>query len=98
MSTIKPVVFTPQPARALCPICGKATYSRGGIHPQCAMQQADAPRVVQIRAAKLAEAKIDKPKPMAAKKKKCPECDAQLDSRQQACACGFEFNTGRSTG
>jgi hypothetical protein len=60
------------------------------------MQQADAPRVVRMRAAKIAEAKVEKPKPAAAKKKKCPECDTQLDSRQQACACGFEFNVGHS--
>jgi len=31
------------PSRPLCPICKKATYSRGGIHPQCAKIQAEPP-------------------------------------------------------
>jgi hypothetical protein len=25
-----------------CPVCGKPSYSRGGVHPQCSMRQADA--------------------------------------------------------
>ena len=32
----------------VCPICGKQSYSREGIHPQCAVQQADAPRQILI--------------------------------------------------
>jgi hypothetical protein len=24
-----------------CPVCGKASYSRDGIHPQCAVLRAD---------------------------------------------------------
>jgi hypothetical protein len=28
----------------LCPICGKRSYSPAGIHPQCAVKQADEPR------------------------------------------------------
>jgi hypothetical protein len=27
--------------RSRCPVCGQAVYSRAGIHPQCAMRQAD---------------------------------------------------------
>jgi hypothetical protein len=34
-----PVEFRP-----LCPVCKKAVYSRGGIHPQCAMIQDDPPK------------------------------------------------------
>jgi hypothetical protein len=34
-----PVAFRP-----LCPVCKKAVYSRGGIHPQCAMILDDAPK------------------------------------------------------
>ena len=29
------------PARAVCPVCGTTAYSRGGIHPQCAVTRAD---------------------------------------------------------
>jgi hypothetical protein len=31
-------------SRPLCPLCRKAVYSRGGIHPECAMIQDDSPR------------------------------------------------------
>ncbi len=31
------------PARPLCPVCKRAVYSRGGIHPQCAVAQAERP-------------------------------------------------------
>lgn len=39
------------PTRSLgniCPICGKRAYSAGGIHPQCAVAQADAPRQAEL--------------------------------------------------
>lgn len=28
----------------MCPVCGQPSYSSTGIHPQCAVSQADAPR------------------------------------------------------
>jgi len=34
----------PVSPRARCPVCHQSVYSRGGIHPQCAMSQADPPR------------------------------------------------------
>ncbi|MGP0062887.1 MAG: hypothetical protein ACLQGP_04695 [Isosphaeraceae bacterium] len=36
---------TPIPStRVRCPVCHEAVYSRAGIHPQCAVRQADPPR------------------------------------------------------
>jgi hypothetical protein len=35
---------TSAPNRARCPVCHQAVYSRAGIHPQCAMRQAEPPR------------------------------------------------------
>ena len=34
----------PVEARPVCPVCHKSVYSRGGIHPQCAMIQSEPPR------------------------------------------------------
>ena len=34
----------PISTRPVCPVCKKAVYSRGGIHPQCAVIQAAPPR------------------------------------------------------
>jgi hypothetical protein len=39
----EPLLSAP-PAGKICPVCGKRSYSLRGIHPQCAVQQADAPR------------------------------------------------------
>lgn len=50
----KPTPLSPQPTPKLCPICGHASYSPDGIHPQCAVTQADAPRQVLLNAAKKA--------------------------------------------
>ncbi|WP_406699208.1 hypothetical protein V5E97_10060 [Singulisphaera sp. Ch08] len=36
--------ITANPPRKRCPICHQSVYSLAGIHPQCAMLQADPPR------------------------------------------------------
>ncbi len=38
-----------------CPVCGKRSYSRDGVHPQCAVVQADAPRAARLAAEKRAK-------------------------------------------
>jgi predicted RNA-binding Zn-ribbon protein involved in translation (DUF1610 family) len=101
MSSEKSVVVIPQAPRQLCPICGKASYSAGGVHPQCAMQKADEPRLIRLKAARAAEAKLEKPAPQtkSAKsalqtwKKRCPKCGTQIYARQKACKCGHKFAT-----
>jgi hypothetical protein len=37
----------PIPTRPICPVCKKAVYSRAGIHPQCAVSQAESLRPVK---------------------------------------------------
>lgn len=39
----------------VCSVCGKSSYSSGGIHPQCAEAQADGARVARLKAARKAE-------------------------------------------
>jgi hypothetical protein len=34
----------PDSNRVRCPVCQAPVYSRAGIHPQCAVRQADPPR------------------------------------------------------
>jgi len=93
MSTAKeePILIVPQPARNLCPICGKATYSVGGIHPQCAMQQADEPRLARLKTQRSADPKTKKPV-RNVWKKQCPKCGGQLHVRQTVCKCGHKFS------
>jgi endogenous inhibitor of DNA gyrase (YacG/DUF329 family) len=79
----------------VCPICGKPSYSSGGVHPQCSQRQADEKIGERLKAARKADADAGKtkPKPAAGKiwQKSCPECHAQVHVRQARCACGFTF-------
>ena len=95
MSSEKSAVIVPPPPKNLCPICGKPAYSLGGIHPQCAIQQADEPRIVGLRAAKSVEAKLKKPVEKNTKnwKKRCPKCETQVHVGRDACACGHKFGS-----
>lgn len=53
MDSSKPAPLYVAPSLGtVCPVCGKKSYSAGGIHPQCAMQQADAPRQAFLAAQK----------------------------------------------
>jgi len=52
MNHRKPTPLVLQPNRKVCPVCGQPSYSRNGIHPQCAIEQADAPRKKQLVAEK----------------------------------------------
>ena len=89
MSEKKPTAWVVQPRGTDCPVCGKRTYSSGGIHPQCAVLQADAARSAQIKEDRKREAK--EPKPAAWTKKKCPKCGAESHVRRKQCECGFVF-------
>lgn len=86
MSEKKPSPIVVVPQRKLCPICKKPTYSSTGIHPQCAMVQADTPRQARLAAARKAsaDAKAD-----SVNEKACPKCHAVLPASGTPCDCGF---------
>jgi hypothetical protein len=60
VSEKKPTPINLERNTALCPVCGKRSYSQHGVHPQCAMIQADAPRQMRLAAAKKALAQDKK--------------------------------------
>jgi hypothetical protein len=94
MSVKKPIPILSEPHRKICPVCGKQSYSAGGIHPQCAVQQADAPRQLQLKAKKIAEGKkkpAAKKLPQVWSQKKCPKCSVEIHVRRKTCDCGFNF-------
>jgi hypothetical protein len=39
--------ISPVQQRDKCPVCHEPVYSRAGIHPQCAMKQHEAPKVLK---------------------------------------------------
>jgi hypothetical protein len=94
-----PIYGTALSQRRLCPVCQKVSYSREGIHPQCAQLQADMARVERLKA---------KARKAAAKKaaetssgsstwyRPCPRCKASVHVRKAVCGCGYELVTRRA--
>jgi hypothetical protein len=82
MSSSTPSIVARTPPA--CPVCGKPSYSRGGVHPQCEVARADKVRKL-------------KPAPKAAKPargqwtKRCPRCSREVAARRYACDCGHQF-------
>ena len=52
-----PLLATDNLSRRICPVCGSVAYSIAGVHPQCAMEQADLLRVGRLRTRKATEKK-----------------------------------------
>jgi hypothetical protein len=74
------------------------SYSAGGIHPQCAEEQADASRVARlkkIRKASKPKGKSANPNAVSPWHKRCPKCRAEVHIRKQACDCGHRFARSR---
>ncbi len=92
MSEKKPMPVAVGPIPKKCPVYGKSSYSLGGIHPQCAVSQADAPRRLQIAADKKAKTLQETHR---AWEKTCPKCDARAPIRRSVCECGFDFTHRR---
>ena len=89
-----PLMERAQKRRSACPVCNQPSYSRGGIHPQCAAQRADASRMARVKAAKkTAEAAVVTPNTLALAPwhKRCPKCDGQVHIRKASCDCGHRF-------
>lgn len=94
MSSEPSIVIAPPAPKHLCPICGQPSYSLGGVHPQCAIEQADAPRILKLRAKKAIAAAAPKSKKNANAKwsKRCPECGLESHVRRKMCSCGHNFS------
>lgn len=89
MSEKKPVIVPAIAPRRVCPVCGKASYSRTGTHPQCALARADA---VSNQARKAANVPLDEA-PRKLWSKPCPKCKRQIHARRIVCDCGHNFGS-----
>jgi hypothetical protein len=75
-----------------CPVCGKTTYSRGGIHPQCASERADKiARAARVENAANAETVATAAEPRQQWTKQCVRCRQVVPARRAVCDCGFTF-------
>jgi hypothetical protein len=92
-----PLLLRQNKPRHVCSVCGIVSYSPGGIHPQCAQKQADAPRVEGLKSAKKAENPKDKVANSSApnlwQKKVCPRCHTNSHARKLTCDCGHQFSS-----
>lgn len=80
--------------RPKCPVCGHPSYSRAGIHPQCAQERADEQRMAIIKAKRKAEPPQKKevsPDAVKSWHKRCPKCRIEVHIRRSECECGFHF-------
>jgi hypothetical protein len=93
LHTLKPEPLFSPPARPLCPVCGAATYSRDGIHPQCASKQADAPRAAKLKLLRIEEKKKPATPKQRTWEKDCPKCKARVHVRITRCECGHSFKS-----
>jgi hypothetical protein len=98
----RPTPLLPMPlvaARPICPVCGSTSYSRRGIHPQCAQLQADGRRMSKLKSVKRnSESKSKASNPLALRPwhKRCPKCRAELHIRKTTCDCGHRFPAMRN--
>jgi hypothetical protein len=94
----KPLPLDPPRLRKHCPVCGEVSYSAAGIHPQCAMQEADAKRtkrikrVKSVQKARMTGSDTGDLKPWH---RVCPRCKAVVHIRRRACSCGNRFSTAK---
>jgi hypothetical protein len=89
----KPAPLCAQATRRCCPVCGEVTYSAAGIHPQCAVRQADAIRLDRVKAEKSAPKPIPSSPTLDVRpwQKICPKCRVVVHVRKKACDCGHVF-------
>jgi len=87
MSSIKSNPPLVEPGKKVCPVCRKVSYSRGGVHPQCAAELADAPRKKKLAEEKKKSA--TNKKTASWKSKQCPKCRQYLHVRRKTCECGY---------
>ncbi|MGE0760192.1 MAG: hypothetical protein AB7F89_12755 [Pirellulaceae bacterium] len=90
MASKKTTVLPPH----TCPVCGKLSYSRAGIHPQCAVRREDE---ISKQRIKREERLAPKSNLMSARSKPapwqkiCPKCNVMQHARKTTCSCGYHF-------
>jgi hypothetical protein len=91
MSSEKSAIILPPTPKNICPVCGMPAYSLGGIHPQCAIEQADEPRILKLRAERAAAPTIKKQPARQSWQKRCPKCGLASHISRKVCKCGHNF-------
>jgi hypothetical protein len=91
MNNNKPTPLIIEIGKKVCPVCGQSSYSRDGIHPQCAMRRSDSLRRSQLPAPQKPAAKPFAGEIVGHWKKFCPVCRRSLHVKKMTCVCGHGF-------
>lgn len=95
MSHKKPDPIVPGKQPNICPVCGKASYSAAGVHPQCSVKKADQERAEKLKEQAKIESKANPEKKktnVSRWQKTCPQCKTSLHVRKKECDCGYKFD------
>lgn len=91
MSAKKPQPLISRKTHDRCPVCGEISYSLAGVHPQCAMRQADAKRLQRMKRDKHTEKTVKPASDVKPWQRICPKCQALQHVRKKTCVCGHTF-------
>ncbi|MGE4002131.1 MAG: hypothetical protein AB7I48_18135, partial [Planctomycetaceae bacterium] len=91
MSAKKPDPLISAKTHERCPVCGEISYSVGGVHPQCAVRQADAKRMKRVNRGERTRRAAKPVDGIKAWQKICPKCNASQHVRKKECDCGHTF-------
>lgn len=87
----KPEPLIPVQTHDRCPVCGEVSYSLAGVHPQCAVQQADEKRVKRNKPDGRVGKTLKSSGGAKPWQKICPKCKALQHVRKKVCGCGYSF-------
>lgn len=98
MANKKPAPLIVESLHPRCPVCGEKSYSPAGIHPQCAVRQADAERL-RLPLPRRVKTIARPVRHVLPWQKVCPKCDVLQHLRKKICECGhaFSFHPHEST-
>jgi len=86
MTTRKPQPLYDRRKPERCPVCNETSYSLAGIHPQCAVRQADEVRMNRLKLARVPQIE------QSVWQKNCPRCQLLRHARKAVCECGHTFS------
>ena len=94
MSEKKPQPLNPPKRHDRCPVCGEASYSLAGVHPQCSVRRADEKHKNGIKLVNLLANEAKSAGPVGGvtpRQKNCPECNLLQHIQKVVCGCGHTF-------
>ena len=91
MNSNKPRPLIARRTHPRCPVCGEISYSLAGVHPQCAVRQADEQRLRRLKRKPAERKKPGGRSGVRPWERLCPKCKSVQHVRKKVCVCGHTF-------